>query len=174
MSKAPNAAAHPELDREWDRTERGETLAQRLDRNWNDLLQELRVVQTGVQLLTGFLLTLPFQSRFERLSQFQVDVYLATVSASVVATGLLVAPVNVHRLLFRHHARRVMVTVAHRLALTGTLLLGCAVTGVVLLIFDVLAGRTIGWVAASATLILLSGLWLGLPWALRTRYRAVR
>ena len=65
---------HPERDQQWDRRERGETEVQRLDRNWNSLLQELRVVQTGVQLLTGFLLTLPFQQRLQRrrLSGFQL------------------------------------------------------------------------------------------------------
>src|SRR6185312_1621646 len=74
---------HPHDDQRWDRRERGETEVQRLDRNWNSLLQELRVVQTGVQLLTGFLLTLPFQQRFDVLGHRMRDVYLATVSCSV-------------------------------------------------------------------------------------------
>ncbi|MDT0264450.1 DUF6328 family protein [Jatrophihabitans sp. DSM 44399] len=74
---------HPERDDSWDQQARHETPTERLDRNWTDLLQELRVVQTGVQLLTGFLLTLPFQARFEKLSTFQQDVYLITVGCSV-------------------------------------------------------------------------------------------
>jgi len=82
-------------------------------------LRELRVIQTGVQLLTGFLLTLPFQSRFEHLTQFQQVLYLITLSAAVISTGLLIAPVSLHRFLFRRHGRRVTVDVAHRLAQIG-------------------------------------------------------
>src|ERR1700712_4015200 len=95
----------PAADRDWNERARNETTVQRLDRNWTDLLQELRVVQTGVQFLTGFLLTLPFQQRFWQLSSRQHDLYLASVSASVVATAFLQAPVSVHRALFRRHQR---------------------------------------------------------------------
>ena len=77
---------HPERDEDWDKTARSETETQRLDRNWLSLLQELRVVQTGVQLLTGFLLTLPFQPRFDGLSTTMRVIFLATVSCSVAAT----------------------------------------------------------------------------------------
>jgi Family of unknown function (DUF6328) len=160
-------ATHPERDARWDEAARDETPTERLDRNWGDLLQELRVVQTGVQLLTGFLLTLPFQTRFAQLGRFEQDVYLVTVAASVAATAFLIAPVSVHRLLFRRHARRAMVQVAHRMAMIGTALLGVAVTGVVLLIFDVLRGRTAGVLATILTVALLLALWLGLPWAIR-------
>lgn len=78
----------------WNGQVRNETPTQQLDRNWSALLQELRVVQTGVQLLTGFLLTLPFQARFDSLSTAGHVVYLVTVSASILATVLLVAPVS--------------------------------------------------------------------------------
>src|SRR6195952_2222675 len=154
---------HPEDDQRWDRSARSETETERLDRNWSNLLQELRVVQTGVQLLTGFLLTLPFQTRFEKLTAFQTDTYLCTLVASVIATGLLIAPVSVHRLLFREHARKVMVTAAHRLALAGITFLGLAVVGVVLLIFEVVRGRTSGAVAAGFAALLLVLLWTVLP-----------
>src|SRR5260370_2777973 len=115
---------HPEDDQRWDRRERGETEVQRLDRNWNSLLQELRVVQTGVQLLTGFLLTLPFQQRFDVLGDDMRVVYLATVGCSVAATLLLFAPAGMHRLLFRRHRIAVLVSAAHRCAYAGVLLLG--------------------------------------------------
>jgi len=92
---------HPEHDDAWDQRARHETETERLDRNWSSLLQELRVVQTGVQLLTGLLLTLPFQQRFTELSTLAQDVYLLTVIASIGSTVLLVAPVGLHRLLFR-------------------------------------------------------------------------
>ena len=107
---------HPEDDQRWDRRERGETEIERLDRNWNSLLQELRVVQTGVQLLTGFLLTLPFQQRFDVLTGHMRVVYLATVGCSVSATVLLIAPVATHRWLFRRHRLQVLVSAAHRCA----------------------------------------------------------
>ena len=123
----------------WNEQARDETPMQRLDRNWADLLQELRVVQTGVQLLTGFLLTLPFQARFEQLSVYERMIYLITVALSVAATGFLIAPVSLHRILFRRHARQLMVTVSHRLAIIGLVLLGAAIVGVVLL--DLRRGR---------------------------------
>jgi hypothetical protein len=74
---------HPERDTQWDDVERHETSTQRLDRNWSSLLQDLWVVQTGVQSLTGFLLTLPFQQRFDTLDDTMRMLYLATVSCSV-------------------------------------------------------------------------------------------
>jgi len=113
MSEGPGS---PAPDAAWDREQRNETALERLDRNWVDLLQELRVIQTGVQLLTGFLLILPFQARFEQLTLFQQNVYLLTLAAAVIATGFLIAPVSLHRFLFRQHARRITVDVAHRLA----------------------------------------------------------
>ena len=151
----------------WNEQARDETPMQRLDRNWADLLQELRVVQTGVQLLTGFLLTLPFQARFEQLSAYERAVYLTTVALSVAATGFLIAPVSLHRQLFRRHARQLMVTVSHRLAIIGLVLLGAAIVGVVLLIFGVVAGTAAGIAAAAAALVMLISLWAGLPWLAR-------
>jgi len=156
-------------DSAWDRNQRKETPLQRLDRNWTDLLQELRVIQTGVQLLTGFLLTLPFQTRFQELSPFQQGVYLVTLSAAVISTGFLIAPVSLHRFLFRRHARRVTVEVAHRLAQIGMALLAVAVVAMVLLIFDVVSGTTAGLIAAAAATVLLTGLWVALPLAIRER-----
>jgi len=159
----------PEQDAAWDREQRDETPLERLDRNWVDLLQELRVIQTGVQLLTGFLLILPFQARFEQLSQFQQNVYLLSLSAAVVATGFLIAPVSLHRFLFRQHARQITVDVAHRLAQIGLLLLAVAMVGVVLLIFDLVLGLTGGLVAAGLVAAVLIGLWVVLPLAIRDR-----
>ena len=142
---------------------------ERLDRNWVDLLQELRVVQTGVQLLTGFLVTLPFQARFEQLTRFQQNIYLATLSAAVLATAFFIAPVSLYRFLFRRHARRVTVEVAHRLAQIGIALLGVAIVGVLLLIFDVVLGPTAGLVAAGVVAVVLIGLWVVLPLVIRDR-----
>ncbi len=117
-------------DDSWNAGERNETPTERLDRNWTDLLQELRVVQTGVQLLTGFLLTLPFQQKFSRLSDSEQGVYLFAVAASILATGFLQAPVSVHRALFRKHRRKETVLVAHKLAVVGMVFLAFAVVAV--------------------------------------------
>jgi len=142
---------------------RHETGIERLDRNWGELLQELRVVQTGVQLLTGFLLTLPFQQRFSALSATERGIYLADVSAAVCSTALLIAPVALHRLLFRQHARAEQVSVAHRLALAGSTLLGVAMCGVVVLIFDVVSGVPAAIVGGIAAAVVILSAWLVLP-----------
>jgi hypothetical protein len=163
------AVDHPEDDQRWDRRERGETELQRLDRNWNSLLQELRVVQTGVQLLTGFLLTLPFQQRFDVLGEHMRMVYLATVSCSVAATVLLIAPVAMHRLLFRRHRLQVLVSAAHRCAFAGMTLLGVALTGMTVIIFAAVSGRNAGFVAGACALALFTVFWLVVPLLLRTR-----
>ena len=86
---------HPEFDQDWDAAARSETQSGRLDRNWSSLLQELRVTQTGVQLLTGFLLTLPFQARFAQLGDDLHTVYLMTVACSLAAT-VLPSPLHFH------------------------------------------------------------------------------
>jgi hypothetical protein len=160
---------HPEDDQRWDRRQRGETEVERLDRNWNSLLQELRVVQTGVQLLTGFLLTLPFQQRFDILGDDMRGVYLATVGCSVAATLLLIAPVGMHRLLFRRHRIAVLVSAAHRCAYAGLLLLGLALTGVTVIIFDAVAGTAASIIAGAVALALFAVFWLVVPLLLRTR-----
>jgi hypothetical protein len=149
--------------------DRDETPTERLDRNWNDLLQELRVVQTGVQLLTGFLLTLPFQQKFASLTEGDRRVYMAAVSASLLATGFLQAPVSVHRALFRRHRKKDTVQMAHRLAIVGIVFLACSVVSVTTLIFDVLLGWTEGLVAGGLAAALLVTLWLVIPWSVRTR-----
>jgi hypothetical protein len=154
---------HPERDQAWDDTARSETEMQRLDRNWVSLLQELRVVQTGVQLLTGFLLTLPFQPRFDGLSTAMRVVYLATVGCSVAATVLLEAPVGIHRLLFRRHRRLSVVSIAHRLAYSGLLLMGLALAGVAVIIFGVVAGHTAGAIAGICALTAQVYFWVVVP-----------
>ena len=161
----PGPASRP--DDAWDAEERHETPTERLDRNWTELLQELRVVQTGVQLLTGLLLTLPFQNRFSQLSAAKQNIYLVTLVAAVAATCFLIAPVALHRILFRQHARRIAVEVAHRLAVAGLVLFAAATVGVVLLIFEVVHNVPTGIIAAACVLALLTVLWLALPLYLR-------
>lgn len=158
-----------EADEPRDRRERDETPTERLDRNWTDLIQELRVLQTGVQFLTGFLLTLPFQQKFSSLTQAQAALYLATVSASIAATMFLLAPVSVHRMLFRRHQRRETVAFAHRMAILGMALLSVALIGVAVLIFDVVVGTPAAVIAGVVTLGTLILLWAAVPLAVRGR-----
>jgi hypothetical protein len=143
--------------------ERNETPIEQLDRNWTELLQELRVVQTGVQLLTGFLLTLPFDQRFTTLDSAQRSLYLATVTVAAASTVLLIAPVALHRALFRRHARGEQVALAHRLALAGSAMLGLAICGVVVLIFEVVAGTAPAIVAGVAAFAVVASAWVALP-----------
>src|SRR4051794_1601015 len=154
---------HPEDDQNWNRGARSETETQRLDRNWASLLQELRVVQTGVQLLTGFLLTLPFQQRFDILDGDMRVVYLATVSCAVAASVLLIAPVGIHRVLFRQRRLQALVSAAHRLAYAGLLLLGLALVGMTVIIFEAVSGRTASIWAGVVSLAAFSVFWVVVP-----------
>jgi hypothetical protein len=142
---------------------RGAEFDKVLDRNWNELLQELRVAQTGTQILTGFLLTLPFTNRFADLTTGQEWLYLAVLIGSVVATGLNVAPVAYHRILFRRRKRRWLVASANLAARAALLMLAVDSAGVVLLVFDVVVGRTAAVVAGLAVLAFLVGLWGAVP-----------
>lgn len=148
---------------------RGETLNVRMDRNWNELLQELRVTQTGVQIITGFLLTVPFQQRFAELDAYQRGTYLALVVLAVITTGLIVTPVSLHRMLFRRRLKPQLVNAGDRLARTGLAGLALVLTGTAMLVFDIVVSRTAGLVAACLVLAFLAGLWVVLPRAVASR-----
>ncbi|MCW2811372.1 MAG: sodium:proton antiporter [Friedmanniella sp.] len=137
---------------------RDETRDERMDRNWAELLQELRVTQTGTQVLTGFLLGVAFQPTFAHLSPFQRHVYLAVVATAVLTTALGLAPVNLHRAVFRQHAKQTVVQVGHvivRAVLAGV---GLVLVGVVLLVFDLALDRSAAYLAAGLTLLGVLGL----------------
>ena len=134
---------------------RDETLDERMDRNWNEMLQELRVTQTGTQILTGFLLAVAFQNRFAELDRFQHGVYLTLVLAAVLTTALGLAPVNLHRVLFRQHKKQLVVAVAHVLLRLTLLGVSLVLVGSVLLIFDVVLDRRSAVVAATGTAVIL-------------------
>jgi hypothetical protein len=149
-----------------------ETEQDRLTRNLNELLQELRVTQTGVQILTGFLLTLPFTSRFADLNTGQRYVYLAILVGSVVATGMIIAPVAFHRALFRRGERRWLVTAANTSARAGLAALALTTTGVVWLVFDLVLGRASAHVAGGLSFVFFTVLWAVVP-AFARRARTV-
>ncbi len=146
-----------------------ETEHDRLERNWSELLQELRVIQTGTQILTGFLLTVAFQQRFVTLDSYQVSVYLALVIVAGVTTTLGLAPVSLHRTLFRRRAKDTIVRITNRILQVTLFGVALTLSGTVLLIFDVVAGRAAGVIAGIIALLLISTTWIALPVTARRR-----
>jgi Family of unknown function (DUF6328) len=121
-----------------DGAARNETALQRIDRNLVELLQEVRVVQTGVQVLFAFLLTAPLAARFQELSSFQRLAYFATLLAAGAAAILLIAPTAYHRILFRLGDKEHLVNVANRFTRTGLTCVALSMTGALLLVTDLL------------------------------------
>ncbi len=171
---SPTLRARPDDSRDkqsYGAEGRDETRAETLDRNWNELLQELRVVQTGVQILTGFLLTLPFQQRFTSLTGTQRGMFLIAVALAAVATGLLVAPVSWHRLLFRHQEKDALVAVANGQAKAGICVLALAIVAVVLLVWDIVLGQAWALAAAGVAAVFYAVMWCVLPLLFARRRR---
>jgi hypothetical protein len=135
----------------------------RLDRNWQELLQELRVAQTGVQILTGFLLTLPFTPRFDDLAESRQAVYAAVLCSAVVATFLLMTPVALHRALFHRHARPWLVEAAHHVSRWGLSTLALANIGAVWLILDVVATTWVAGLMAALIAVFVVIAWVVVP-----------
>ena len=142
---------------------RGETAIERSDRNWADILQELRVTQTGTQIITGFLLALAFQPRFSTLDEFSAVIYLVLVCLAAAATALNLTPVTLHRWLFRHHVKPELVAIGNVVLRITLATVGLLVVGVVLFIFDVVVSRSAGFIAGGITTLVLISLWIALP-----------
>jgi len=142
---------------------RDETDTERLDRNLIELLQEVRVVQTGVQVLFAFLLTVPFSSRFDEITDFQRGAYFAALVGTAAASVLLIAPTSVHRLLFRRGQKEYMVDLSNRLAIGGLLSLAIAMIAAMLLVSDVMFGMAVAIVIGVATTVAFGVVWAGLP-----------
>ncbi|WP_067432810.1 DUF6328 family protein [Nocardioides jensenii] len=138
-----------------ERSGREETVEERADRNWNELLQEFRVLQTGVQILGGFLLTLPFQQRFADLDGPQRVLYLALVVLAASCTTMMLAPIALHRRLFQWQRKQRLVMGGHWLAQIVMVLIGCLVTGTAVFVFDVVLDRRASIIVgiAMATLV---------------------
>ena len=141
----------------------GESEKERATRRWNEMLQELRVAQTGVQVLTGFLLTVPFTQRFSELDKTDTNAYLVVVSASILAAGLLIAPVAFHRVLFGKSEKRWLIDAANQSARAGLVMLAITMAGVMFLVFDLVAERTWAFSATGVTVAVLVALWAVLP-----------
>jgi hypothetical protein len=170
VSRDPDHPADPDLPGEsWNARARDETDEERLDRNFLELLQELRVAQAGVQILFAFLLSLAFTQRFAELTSAQRDVYVVALVASAVAAALFIAPVAWHRLLFRRRRKHELVNAGNRMALAGLTALLVSVVAAVLLIVDVTVGRAAALVTTAAVALWYGVFWFALP--IWTRYR---
>ncbi|MEJ3657909.1 DUF6328 family protein [Actinomycetes bacterium KLBMP 9759] len=142
---------------------RDEGPLQRADRNMSELLQELRVAQTGVQILFAFLLSMSFTERFRDVDDTQRWMYVVTLLLSVLTAGLLVAPAAAHRITFGRGMKIETVQLGHRLFSSGLATLALTLTGAVLLVLDVAVGRTFAIVTAVVSGLVLMGLWFVLP-----------
>ena len=149
----PDDYEHP-----WEKTER----------QLIELLNELRVVIPGVQVLFAFLLTIPFNQRFDEVSDLDRTIYFVTLLLSALSAALFLAPSAYHRLLFHHRDRTHIIAVANRCAIAGLFVLSFAVTGAIVLVTDFLYSSTALVVAtAIGTFLVLAGLWGVLPLARR-------
>ncbi len=142
---------------------RDESEAQRADRNLGELLQELRVAGLGVQVLFGFLLSLPFTNRFTRLSSGQHDLYLACLVLAAVATALLLGPVAYHRLVFRRGQKESLVRAASVMAIAGLATVGLAVSAAVLLVTGFVASGLTAAVISVLVFLVFGLLWFAFP-----------
>ncbi|KQY55793.1 hypothetical protein ASD11_14915 [Aeromicrobium sp. Root495] len=147
--------------------------ADRIDRNWTELLQELRVAQTGVQILSAFLLTVPFAPGFEELDDHHRAVFAVVLWSALTSVLLLMTPVALHRQLFRRGERAFLVNAAHQLARVGLVLMAVAYVGAAWTVLDVVLSLAVAWTVAGLLALTALGLWVGLPlWVRHVRPRA--
>lgn len=142
---------------------RDESPEERDDRNLGELLQELRVAGLGVQVLFGFLLSLPFTNRFIKLSHGQRELYLLTLVLASVSTALLLGPVAYHRLVFRRQQKEGLVQAANLMAILGLICVGLAVSAAVLLVSSFVATGLAAWLITAFVLVMFGGLWFAFP-----------
>jgi len=148
-----------------------ETESDRLNRELNELLQELRVAQNGILIIVGFLLVIPFTQRFVGVTDFERVVYYLSFLTAGSAAVVIVAPVSYHRLVFRRHDKQSLVTRGNQMAQAGLGLLGIAILGVLVLVTDFLFSSMVLVVVMSAMYVAIVGsLWYLLP--LQSRLRA--
>ena len=151
---------------------REETEAEQLDRNTIELLNELRVVATGIQVIFAFLLVVPFNTGFQHISRFERDVYFVTLVCVATSAVLLMSPTAHHRILFRHHEKPYLIRVGNRLAIAAMILLAISLTGILTLISDVVLGGATPIVFGTLTAVVVCSVWFGLP--LLRRYQERR
>ena len=142
---------------------RGETEEERLDRNLMELLQELRVVLTGIQVLFAFLLVVPFQQGWASVTEFEKTVYYVTLLLTAASSVCLIAPTVRHRMRFRELDKRWIVDSSNRLAIAGVAFLGGAICGVLMLITHVVYDSTLTTVVVAAFAVMIAWLWFVAP-----------
>jgi len=147
---------HPE-------TGRDETQQERVDRNLQELLGELRVALPGVQVLFAFLLVVPFNQRFATITQFQRTVFFVTLLFATTACICLIAPTVHHRIQFRQQDKERIVMGANRLAVVGLSLLAVAMTGAIMLITDMLYRATTVAIVAGGVALVFALVWYSVP-----------
>ena len=140
-----------------------ETPEERADRNWNELLQELRVSQTGVQLLAGFLATIPFQSRFSDLDGFQRGWYVGLLCLAFCTVAVLLTPVAIHRHVFQEGAKPELVQAGHRMTSIALVLIGVLLGGILFLVVDMVYDRKAAAASGAASIVVIVVLLLVLP-----------
>jgi hypothetical protein len=149
--------------------EHSESDKEQNDRRYQELLQELRVAQTGVQFLFAFLLTLAFTQRFDTVTDFQRFLYVATLMATAVASALLIGPVPFHRILFRRGLKPRLVAGSDAMARGGLAVLLLAINGAVLLILDVVVGGALAGVLSGLCFVWFVAIWYVVPMVTRER-----
>lgn len=142
---------------------RSETRTERADRNWNEILQELRVAQTGAQILGAFLLAVAFQPRFTELDTYQLTLYLILVGLAGIAAALGLAPVSLHRSYFGQRQKERIVRIGSRLLAADLFVLALLAAGVTSLIFDFALGRVAGFAALGGAALVVILLWAIVP-----------
>jgi Family of unknown function (DUF6328) len=157
---------------DWNAGARGETPLQRADRAYGEILQEVRVAQTGVQILFAFLLALAFQARFAEITSFQRHVYVVTLMLCAAATALLIAPAAFHRVVYRMRLKQHLVRAANRLALAGLMLLLLSLVSAILLVMDVILGLGPAIALAAGALVWFVVWWFVVPLVSRFRHQA--
>jgi hypothetical protein len=160
-------------DEPTDEVRPGETDSERADRNFNDILQELRVAQTGVQILFGFLLTIPMQARFERLDGVERTLLVVAVLLLACATACIIAPVAWHRALFRHRLKKEIVDASNTFAKAGLAFLGLGITVSIVLMLDLVLARWVAITFGVSLAVLLLALWVVSPLLRRRGLRHV-
>ena len=165
MSEAKHAA-EPEQS-----TEPSETVRERRNREWTDILQELRVIQAGSQIITGFLLAAAFQPRFEDLPPVAHGIYLSLVAVAVATTIVGLTPVLLHRRLFRMKAKESLVALGGRFATAALIGVGVTLAGIMLLVVELVSGLLAGVLAAIAAVLVIAALWVLLPARVQLRLR---
>jgi Family of unknown function (DUF6328) len=150
-----------------EQADREESPTAAADRRYNELLQELRVAQTGVQFLFAFLLTLTFTQRFTQITEFQRDLYIVTLLVTAAASALLIGPVSTHRILHHRGLKPRLVLLGGRMALGGLALLLVAINCAILLILDVVLDSPLAFVLTALTTAWFLVIWYVLPMTAR-------